>query len=466
VAAVPASATFPGRNGDIAVDAGDTEMSSIGTYPNGLNPVGVGSGYDFDPAWTADGQTIAFTRDLAFGDQHFMIFVPGCCGDEDSGLANGKEPTWSPDGNRIAFVDFGSIYAMNADGTSQVGLSGPDDAAPNWSPDGTKITFQSQRDGNWEIYAMSPTGSAQTRLTTDPGTDEAPNWSPDAQRIAFSSNRDGDYDIYAMNPDGSGVVNLTNDAADQHDPAWSPDGTKIAFEQFGDLWEMNAGGGAMTHLSGGQNPDWQAVPPSYVRPKGASPMYVSLVPASQGCAAPNDTHGAPLAFGSCAPPAQVSPLLTVGTPDANGRGANSIGWVVLAARAGNPATPADEADVRMTLQLTDVRRRSDLSDYTGEIELRLLLRITDNDNSGNVKPATTIESDYRLSVPCTATAAANAGGTCAVTTTLDTVFAGTIKEGKRSVWDIGQIRVFDGGPDEVGNTFGNTLFAVQGIFIR
>jgi len=461
----PAFATFPGRNGDIAFDAGDSQSSSIGTYPNNLNPVGVGSGYDFDPAWTADGQTIAFSRDLAFGDQNFDIFVPGCCGDGDTGLAGGRHPTWSPDGSRIAFADFGSIHAMNADGTGQVLLSGPSDTAPNWSPDGSRITFQSSRDGNPEIYVMSPSGSGQTRLTTDPGVDEQPNWSPDGQKIAFSSNRDGDYEIYAMNADGSGVTKLTNDTADQRNPAWSPDGTKIAFEFAGGIWEMSSTGGAMTHLTGGASPDWQALPPSYVRPKGATPMYVSLVPAYQQCAAPNRTHGAPLAFSSCAPPAPTSPLLTVGTPDSNGRGANSVGSVVLSTRLGNPATPADEADLKVAMQVTDVRRASDLSDYTGELELRLPLQITDKDNSGNITSATTIRNDYRLSVPCSATAATNVGGTCGITTTLDTVFAGTIKEGRRAIWDVGQIRLFDGGPDEIGNTFGNTLFAVQGLFV-
>jgi hypothetical protein len=117
------------------------------------------------------------------------------------------------------------------------------------------------------------------------------------------------------------------------------------------------------------------------------------------------------------------------------------------------------------MQLSDVRRASDLSDYTGEVELRLPLQITDKDNSGNITSATTIRNEYRLSAPCSATAATNVGATCGITTTLDTVFAGTIKEGQRAIWDVGQIRLFDGGPDEIGNTFGNTLFAVQGLFV-
>src|SRR6185312_10670410 len=65
----------------------------------------------------------------------------------------------------------------------------------------------------------------------------------------------------------------------------------------------------------------------YPRPKGASPLRVALVPAYEPCTAPNRTHGPPLAFGSCAPPQQSSSDLTLGTPDANGQPAVSVGYL-------------------------------------------------------------------------------------------------------------------------------------------
>ncbi len=57
---------------------------------------------------------------------------------------------------------------------------------------------------------------------------------------------------------------------------------------------------------------------SFARPTGASPMRLSLVPAYEACTNPNGTHGTPFADPSCEPPAQSSPHVTVGTPDANG----------------------------------------------------------------------------------------------------------------------------------------------------
>ena len=63
---------------------------------------------------------------------------------------------------------------------------------------------------------------------------------------------------------------------------------------------------------------------AHPRPKGATPISVSMVPAYNACAAPNRTHGPPLAFPSCNPPVQSSNSLTIGSPDANGAAANAV----------------------------------------------------------------------------------------------------------------------------------------------
>ena len=184
---------------------------------------------------------------------------------------------------------------------------------------------------------------------------------------------------------------------------------------------------------------------------------------------PNRQHGPPLAFGSCNPPEQRSDYLTIGAPDANGKLANSIGHVSFSAFVGNPSTPADEADVNVTLSLTDVRKRSDLSDYTGQLEVNSLVRITDRDNEeaagGGSDPATV--SDFPLSVPatCAATADTTIGGDCSVSTTLDALVPSTIKEGDRASWQLGAVQVFDGGADGLLSTSPNTLFARQGVFV-
>src|SRR5207247_1911274 len=108
----------------------------------------------------------------------------------------------------------------------------------------------------------------------------------------------------------------------------------------------------------------------------ASPTYLSLVPAYAPCTAPNRTHGPPLSYDACAPPARSSSQLTVGTADSNGAPTKSVAYLRLAAIVGDPSTPADEADVSLAAGATDVRNASDLSDHTGALEARLPIRIT------------------------------------------------------------------------------------------
>jgi hypothetical protein len=210
-------------------------------------------------------------------------------------------------------------------------------------------------------------------------------------------------------------------------------------------------------------------PPSaagYPRPQGATPMRVSLVPAYQECANPNRTHGEPLDSPSCNPPVQESGHLTVGTPDANGRPANSVGSVRFAVYAGDPSTSADEADIALSFNLTDVRNKGDLLDYTGELEASAVVRITDRDNGADSVAGTVADLTYAFTVSCSATTGTSVGSTCATATTADALVPGTIKEGKRSIWEIGQLAVRDGGPDGLVSTGGdNTLFAVQGVFV-
>jgi hypothetical protein len=204
----------------------------------------------------------------------------------------------------------------------------------------------------------------------------------------------------------------------------------------------------------------------YPRPVGASPFRVSLVPAFAVCAAPNRTHGPPLAHPSCNPPAQESGHLTVGTPDANGRAANSVGWARFAVQAGEPSTPADEADVGLSFEFTDVRNKADLLDYSGELEATAVMRITDRGGGAGSGAATVEDFTYAFTVPCAPTGNTAVGSTCATTTTVDSLVPGTIDEGERAIWQIGQVEAFDGGADGLASTpGGNTPFARQGIFV-
>ena len=188
---------------------------------------------EWEPSWSPDGKRIAFTSSGAMDTWGWHIYVVDADGKNlrklDPNNKGGWYPSWSPDGKRIAFVSTrdgwgnSNIYVMDADGSNQQRLTdGPNgDRYPSWSPDGQRIAFASIRDGNPEIYVMNADGSNQRRLTRNPSPDTNPSWSPDGKRIVFVSHRDGNYEIYVMNADGARQVRRrTKDGSDDTDPAW------------------------------------------------------------------------------------------------------------------------------------------------------------------------------------------------------------------------------------------------------
>jgi len=99
-------------------------------------------------------------------------------------------------------------------------------------PAGEIVVFQSNRDGQFELYIMNGDGTGQTRLTNNATLEQDPSWSRDARRIAFVSRLGAQSDsqeIFTANSDGSGSTRVTNNAFADDKPSFSPDGTRIVF---------------------------------------------------------------------------------------------------------------------------------------------------------------------------------------------------------------------------------------------
>ena len=213
---------------------------------------------------------------------------------------------------------------------------------------------------------------------------------------------------------------------------------------------------------------------THVRPKGASPVRVSFVPAYKSCDAPNSTHGAPLAFPSCNPPLQSSNFLTVGTPDANGAGANSIGFLLLKVRSTSPE------DILFKGTISDVRclagtaasvctssNSAEGPDYSGRLQANATIRVSDHYNGPGLNEAATVQDiPFPINFVCANTPDTSIGGLCTVDDQGPVVCPECgVQEGVRTVVGITQFEVFDGGADGDINTAGNTVFMRQGIFI-
>ena len=107
--------------------------------------------------------------------------------------------------------------------------SSDDDSRPVFSPDGSKILFHSNRDGNYNLYTVTPSGSDLTQLTDSPQADTYGSWSPDGSQIVFQTKRNGNKEIYVMNADGSDQTRLTENDVDDQYPVWSPNGDHILY---------------------------------------------------------------------------------------------------------------------------------------------------------------------------------------------------------------------------------------------
>jgi TolB protein len=146
------------------------------------------------------------------------------------------------------------IYTFNADFSfTRLTNNSADDLTPAWSADGQQIAFTSLRDGQYEVYTMNANGSGQTRVTNNAAADAQPAWSPDGTKLTFTSDRDGNFEIYTVNADGTSPTRITNNPANDGQPSFSSDGTKIVFQSNRDgnfeIYSMNANGSSQTRIT-------------------------------------------------------------------------------------------------------------------------------------------------------------------------------------------------------------------------
>ena len=118
----------------------------------------------------------------------------------------------------------------------------------SWGPDGRWITYNSNKDGDPDIYAGNVKTDVEHRLTFHGSRDIWPSWSPNGKWIAFISERGGEMDIYRMDTDGRNVKRLTNQGLCKR-PAWSPDSKSIAFVSKSSLYVMTADGRGVRRLA-------------------------------------------------------------------------------------------------------------------------------------------------------------------------------------------------------------------------
>ena len=172
------------------------------------------------PSWSPDGKTIFYVKDYQTRTE---VWVMNADGSNPKRLTVNQSrdvrPFLSPDGSRVLFMSNRNgrfeAYTMDTNGRNQHMIkNNPDQHIifPVWSPDGKKIAYSLNNMENLtaEIHIMKSDGTGDLKITNPGGRNENPCWSPDGKSITFQSERDGNFEIYILNIETKDQKRITN----------------------------------------------------------------------------------------------------------------------------------------------------------------------------------------------------------------------------------------------------------------
>jgi dipeptidyl aminopeptidase/acylaminoacyl peptidase len=198
-----------------------------------------------------DGGSDIFVYDVATGQTVSLSSLPD----------NERNPSWAPNGQRIAYYSNQNSFArgsvglhiMDANGANKTRLASNVDSffPPSWSPDGNRIAFSGPTTGNSDIQIINVDGSNLINLTNNSAEDIFPTWSPDGSKIAFVTDRDGRREIYVMNSNGSNPIKISNfpQFSTYNWLQWSPVGNMLAFRAQDGIFRVNADGTNLVQIT-------------------------------------------------------------------------------------------------------------------------------------------------------------------------------------------------------------------------
>jgi eukaryotic-like serine/threonine-protein kinase len=251
-----------------AADRGGVRKIWLRRVPGGEERAFTSGAFDdIQPTFSPDGRTIVFVRaresgrKLEPGDV-FGAFWGGdvwtldrASGQEARLLENAYNPTYSPDGTRIAvdapWTGQRRIWTVDSFGHNPTQVTSDVSEAhahlrPRWSPDGKRIVFQNMESTKFDLRVVDLATQRLSWVTNDLFQDLQPVWSPSGRYIYFSSYRSGGLNLWriAVSPGGKprgAPQQITTGAGQDLEPALAADGARLAFatrRQNADLWTL------------------------------------------------------------------------------------------------------------------------------------------------------------------------------------------------------------------------------------
>jgi Tol biopolymer transport system component len=278
MSAAPAGATPPGQNGRIAFVRPRPQVASLLTIrPDGSHRRLLTQHFQIaSPDWSADAAWIAYCA-RAPRKHSPDIWVIGSDGTHRHRITKFTgydcDPAWSPDGEWIAFdrvVDGARrVMAVHPDGTGLHVLAG-DAQDAQYSPDGERIAFTREENQHDAVYVRGVDGGPARRITPPSIRAVQPDWSPSGARIAVlaPAYRFGTSNLYTVNQDGTNLVQVTHISRAGFgilDVSWSPNGRRMVLDLDFDVMTIRAGGGhrhRIAHAIHPSHPDWGSRPAS------------------------------------------------------------------------------------------------------------------------------------------------------------------------------------------------------------
>ena len=229
----------------------DEEPDIFISYGDGSNvrQLTIHPSTDMNPTWSPDGKRIAFESIRGGTSQIWLIDTDRRNRTKLTDEISADSPAWSPDGNRIAYhskhkesvnvkseIQRFQICVIDINGNNRQSLTGAGNMQPCWSPGGSKIAFVSGRTNTDQIFIMDSNGQNPKQLTFDSGYKRSPTWSPDGEKIAYVSTAR----IWMINIESGNQRKLTGIKPRDHlsdidgHPTWSPDSDKVLFHSTRD----------------------------------------------------------------------------------------------------------------------------------------------------------------------------------------------------------------------------------------